>query len=178
MSEPFDGCPIQNEKDNENEKNNEVLEVKLTDTVDANIDNDGNSNDENLLQNNTLKIPNYTGKVLFVERGTCTFLTKAQYALSTNATAMIVINNEDRIDSPSSGLGVDRSVTYDMVKIINEKLSIISLSNTSLAKISHSLKLFRESPLSIQIVPLLCGAGGSCVPVLEEEKKIQVIFLT
>jgi hypothetical protein len=180
MSEPFDGCPLEVEENNEIvEKNNENEEFELNETVDKSIDNDGNivENDiNNLLENGAFKVPDYSGKILFVERGKCTFLTKAQYALSTNATALIVVNNEDRIDSPSSGLGVDRSITYDMVKTINEKLSIMSISNTSIAKITHSLKLFGGQGLLIQVVPLVCGAGGSCVPSLDEEKKLQVIF--
>lgn len=180
MSEPFDGCPIEMEEINEIlDTNNENEEIKLIKTVDKSIDNDGNiveNNMNNLLEHDILKVPDNSGKILFVERGKCTFLTKAQYALSTNATALIIVNNEDRIDSPSSGLGVDRSITYDMVKIINEKLSIMSISNTSIAKIDHSLKLFRGKTLFIQVVPLVCGMGGSCVPSLDEEKKTQVIF--
>jgi hypothetical protein len=178
MSEPFDGCPLDIEENNETddiEKTNENEEIKLNDTIDASISNDGNIVEgmDNLIVNDVIKVPDYSGKILFVERGKCTFLTKAQYALSTNATAMIVVNNEDRIDSPSSGLGVDRSITYDMVKTINEKLSILSISNISIAKISHSLKLFRNKPLFMQIVPLVCGVGGSCIPSIDEEKKIQ-----
>jgi hypothetical protein len=176
MSEPFDGCPLDIEENNETvktEEANESEEVRLNDTIDTSIGTDGNIAMNNLLVNDVSKVPDYSGKILFVERGKCTFLIKAQYALRTNATALIVVNNEDRIDSPSSGLGVDRSITYDMVKSINEKLSVLSVSNTSIAKISHSLKLFRNNPLFIQIVPLVCGVGGSCVPSIDEEKTVQ-----
>ena len=56
-----------------------------------------------------------TGKMIVIERGNCTFLEKAVAAHGTGATLVAVVNNVDKLESPSSGLGVDRSIKDDMV---------------------------------------------------------------
>jgi hypothetical protein len=92
-----------------------------------------------------------TGKVLVVRRGTCTFLVKARHALAGNATALITVNTVDSLEAPSSGLGIDRSVTLEMVKPIDDRLPVLALANTSWAKVSIDPGPF----LSIQ-APCLC----------------------
>jgi len=114
-----------------------------------------------------------TNKILVVKRGECSFLTKAQGAHAANATGLIVVNNEDRLDSPASGHGIDPNVTDAMVDPL-KNLSITSLSNVSWAKLEFAAKFAPDSSLAMaHLVPLKCGPGGICAPVLEEEKAVQ-----
>lgn len=81
--------------------------------------------------------PDLTGKVFVVKRGHCTFLQKAQYALERNASALLVVNNVDKLERAASGYGVDPNVKNgDVVKV--EKLPIFGVSNTSWAKLAFS----------------------------------------
>lgn len=115
---------------------------------------------------------NLTNKFFVIQRGNCTFLTKALAAHNANAAALIVVNNEDQIESPSSGLGVDPKVKESQVLSLNN-LAIISIANTSWAKLESTLKFSnsREIP-NAHIVPLKCGSGGICAPVTLEEKSL------
>ena len=115
-------------------------------------------------------IPNLdlTGKVLIIKRGNCTFLTKALNAWKLNASVLIIVNNEDHLDSPSSGLGVDKSITDSIVKQL-EHFPIIAVSNTSFIKFEIAMKYSSPNAM-ITIVPLKCGHGGVCLPVTQEEK--------
>ena len=108
----------------------------------------------------------YTNKMLVVRRGNCSFLAKATLARQLNVSVLLVVNNEDRLDSPASGLGIDPNVTEKMVDAV-AGLSIISVANTSWAKLAFS------APAPAHIVPLKCGPGGTCKPTLEEEKALQ-----
>ena len=56
-----------------------------------------------------------TGCIVIVQRGGCSFLTKAQHALAANASVLLIVNNEDRLDMIASGLGIDKNVTDAMV---------------------------------------------------------------
>jgi hypothetical protein len=83
------------------------------------------------------KGPDLTGKVFVVKRGHCTFLQKAQYALERNASALLVVNNVDKLERAASGYGLDPTVkNADVLKV--EKLPIFGVSNTSWAKIAFS----------------------------------------
>jgi hypothetical protein len=117
---------------------------------------------------------NYHGSVVAVMRGNCTFLQKAHNARNGNASALIIVNSEDRLESPSSGLGVDKNITDGMVTTLNS-FSILTFSNTSWAKLRRSVDVNRQAGAStyIDIVPLKCKSGGVCAPLLEEEKQIQ-----
>ena len=112
-----------------------------------------------------------TGKVVIIRRGTCTFLEKAQHALQAKASAVIAVNTVDGLESPSSGLGIDKTVTYDMVKPIDDKLSIVAVANTSWAKFQHTVENAKGSPVYLHIVPLRCGS--TCAPVIAEEQGLQ-----
>ena len=116
----------------------------------------------------------FKGDVIAIMRGNCTFLTKAINAKKYNASAIIVVNTEDRLESPSSGLGVDKNITDAMVLSIGN-MPILTFSNTSWAKLEYTVELNRAAGLStyINMVPLKCKTGGICAPLLEEEKIIQ-----
>ena len=62
-------------------------------------------------------------------------------------------------------------VSNDMVHPINEKLSVLAVSNTSWAKFKHAIDMTAthgSSPVYVHIVPLQCGK--KCIPILEEEQ--------
>jgi len=103
--------------------------------------------------------------VLLVNRGTCTFGTKAKFASKTNATAVIVINNEPGIDHLP---GPD---AHD-----------IQFSITSIAQQEGQLleAVYDEGPmengfgrkLEGYIVPINCeNSGAKCVPATYEERR-------
>ena len=87
---------------------------------------------------------------------------------------MIVINSEDKLEAPSSGLGIDRNVTDSMVLQFN-KFPILALSNTTWSKLVMSVHLNKmvHSASFIDVVPLKCRPGGTCMPLLPEEKELQ-----
>ncbi len=114
----------------------------------------------------------YSGKTLLVRRGECTFLAKAQVARALNAAGLLIVNSEDRLESPSSGLGVDRNVTEAMVLPLND-LFLVSTSNTTWAKLRSAVQFSNGAATHVSFVPLKCHSGGSCLPVIEEEKALQ-----
>jgi hypothetical protein len=129
-------------------------------------------------------------KILIVMRGECSFLNKSTFAMSHHARGLIIVNHEDRLESPSSGLGVDKSINESVVNYV-QSLSIIATSNITWEKFlsitKYKLMLNRNDdtsdndiisqsyfhPFQLQIVPLKCQAGGKCFPILEEEKMKQ-----
>jgi len=87
---------------------------------------------------------------------------------------MIVVNSEDKLEAPSSGLGIDRNVTDSMVLQFN-KFPILALSNTTWSKLVMSVHLNKmvHSASFVDVVPLKCRPGGTCMPLLPEEKELQ-----
>jgi hypothetical protein len=87
---------------------------------------------------------------------------------------MIVVNSEDKLEAPSSGLGIDRNVTDSMVLQFN-KFPILALSNTTWSKLVMSVRLNKmvQSASFVDVVPLKCRPGGTCMPLLPEEKELQ-----
>eukprot|EP01034_Spumella_vulgaris_P022410 gene22410-28534_t len=114
----------------------------------------------------------YSGKTLLIKRGECTFLVKAQNAKAMNAAGLVVVNTEDRLESPSSGLGVDKNITDAMVLPLNS-LHVVSVSNTSWIKLTKALEFNSPSATYVSLVPLKCHSGGSCAPVVAEERALQ-----
>lgn len=53
--------------------------------------------------------------MIVVQRGECTFLEKAVAAHALNTTMVAVVNNVDKLESPSSGLGVVSEIKDHMV---------------------------------------------------------------
>lgn len=51
-----------------------------------------------------------SGKILIVRRGLCSFLEKSKLAHASNASAMVVVNSDNSLESISSGYGVVREV--------------------------------------------------------------------
>ena len=115
--------------------------------------------DADRIANGTLE--NLSNIVYAVRRGECTYLDKADWASRRNASALLIINNLDRIDSPSSGLGIDPEITQKQVDRV-KALPIFSMSNTSWPKLSFALS---DRPLSVRdeayvrFIPLKCGAS-------------------
>jgi hypothetical protein len=104
--------------------------------------------------------------VLLVHRGTCTFGTKAKNAQKTNATGIIIINNEPGLDHLP---GPD---AHD-----------IQFSVSSIAQLEGLLleAVYDEGPsqgngfgrkLEGYVVPINCeNAGASCVPATFQERR-------
>lgn len=114
----------------------------------------------------------YSGKTLVVQRGNCTFLSKAQHAKALNASGLIIVNTEDRLESPSSGWGVDKNVSIAMVDALKD-LYIIGMSNTTWAKINKALEFHGSGATFVSVVPLKCALGKTCSPVVDEERALQ-----
>ncbi len=70
-----------------------------------------------------------TRTMLVVERGQCTFFEKAVQAFALNASVLVVINSEDKLESPASGLGIDPHITDKMVLRVKE-LSVVIFNRT------------------------------------------------
>jgi hypothetical protein len=125
-----------------------------------------------------------TDAILVVRRGNCTFLEKAVEADRQHARAVIIVNNEDRVESPSSGLGIDANVSEPVVVGLNSRITVISVANTTWESFAFHQKLARWTarvngeddssarPLA-QIVPLKCSPGGKCFPLIPEERSLQ-----
>lgn len=113
----------------------------------------------------------FSGKTVIMRRGNCTFLSKAQYAKRLNAAGLILINTEDRLESPSSGLGVDKNITAAVVEQLND-LYVIGMANTSWAKINKALEFHGTGAVFVNVVPLKCALGKTCAPVIDEEKAL------
>lgn len=111
-----------------------------------------------------------TNKIYVIQRGECTFLVKAKIANALNASILIIVNSEDQLESPSSGLGVDPAVKLEHVEAL-ERMAIISVANTTWAKLE--LAALTSPSAYAQVVPLKCAPGGKCFPLMEEEKSLQ-----
>jgi hypothetical protein len=64
------------------------------------------------------------GKLYVVVRGECTFLEKALAARAMNATALAIVNNEDKLESVASGFGIDKSIKTYHVEAV-EKVAVV-----------------------------------------------------
>jgi hypothetical protein len=117
---------------------------------------------------------NYEGNVVLIKRGECTFLAKAKIAKDANASALLVVNNVDRLESPASGLGVDKNITDAMVLSLGN-FPVLSLANTTWSKLEYAVNVNRQLGVStyVDMVPLKCRTGGVCAPLLSEEKDVQ-----
>lgn len=114
------------------------------------------------------------GAILVVKRGGCSFLQKAQEAHRRQARAIIIVNNEDRLESPSSGLGIEANITESSVTAV-ASVTIVSVANSSWATFVHNHRLasHEETKSMAQMIPLKCVAGGKCFPLVDEEKSVQ-----
>jgi hypothetical protein len=79
---------------------------------------------------NNSSVVDYTGYVVAVMRGNCSFLEKALTAQRRRAAGIIIVNSEDKLENPSSGLGVDRAVKEETVLGLAE-FPVIAVANTS-----------------------------------------------
>lgn len=119
-------------------------------------------------------VENYLGNVIAVMRGNCSFLLKAQNAKKHGAGGIIVVNTEDRLEPPSSGLGIDKNVTDKSVLALND-FPVLTFANTTWAKLTNTVDTNKKLGVAtyLDIVPLKCKSGGVCAPLLAEEKSIQ-----
>lgn len=111
-----------------------------------------------------------TDKIYVVKRGNCTFMTKATLAAYANASAIVFVNNQDRVESFASGYGIDPSIKLPQVEFLN-KIVVATVANSTWPKLDYAFNHFKEK-LFAHIVPLKCGTGGSCYPLVDEEKQI------
>eukprot|EP00981_Chlorochromonas_danica_P002979 scaffold601_cov170-Ochromonas_danica.AAC.40 len=112
----------------------------------------------------------YGGDFVLARRGNCTFLQKALLAKAHNAAGLIIANTEDRLDHPSSGLGVDKNITEAAVASLGT-FTVLGMSNQSWAPLTAALR-FVDHRLPVHIVPIKCQTGGKCLPLLEEERAL------
>ena len=111
-----------------------------------------------------------SNKIYVVKRGNCTFMTKATLAAYANASVLLVINNQDRVESFASGYGIDPNIKLPQVEFLN-KLAVAAVANSTWPKLDYAYNHFKEG-LSAHMVQLKCGTGGSCYPLTDEEKQI------
>lgn len=102
--------------------------------------------------------------VLFVNRGTCTFGTKAKIASKTNASAVIIINNEpglDHLPGPDA-----HDIQYSIVSIAQQEGQLLE-------------SVYDDAPLEYgfgrrlegYMVPINCEVGAKCFPATYEERR-------
>jgi hypothetical protein len=111
-----------------------------------------------------------TNKIYVVKRGNCTFMTKATLAAYANTSVIIFVNNQDRVESFSSGYGIDPTIKLPQVEFLN-KIVVATVANSTWPKLDYAFNNFKEK-LFAHMVPLKCGTGGSCFPLVDEEKQI------
>jgi len=111
-----------------------------------------------------------TDKIYVVKRGNCTFMHKATLAAYANASTLLIINNQDRIESFASGYGIDPNIKLPQVDFLN-KITVAAVANSTWPKLEYAYNHFNEK-LSAHMVQLKCGTGGLCHPLLDEEKTI------
>ncbi|CAE7714916.1 unnamed protein product, partial [Symbiodinium microadriaticum] len=118
----------------------------------------------------------YSGMMVFVTRGECTFLEKATIAFAAGAKMLIIANTVDKIEAVATGIGIDKNVTAEMVKPL-DVFSVVTTSNTSVAPLLWAAREMRRrdgnAVMSGSAIPLKCAKGGHCSPVLEEETRLQ-----
>ena len=113
------------------------LHRELETMSETTVEGDATTGEENKEDAEEIEGPDLTGKVYVVKRGHCTFLQKAQYALRYNASALLVVNNVDKLERAASGYGVDRKVkSRDVLEV--GKLPVFSVSNAAWAKLAFS----------------------------------------
>jgi hypothetical protein len=127
-----------------------------------------------LLECNTSGTENYQGHVVLVKRGNCTFLHKALNLKANNASGMVVVSTEDRLESPSSGYGVDRNITEDVVNSLGN-FFVLQSANTTWGSLLKTIEFHvAENKLpTMHIVPLQCHTGGHCNPLTREEQSLK-----
>jgi len=69
----------------------------------------------------------YKNKFVVIKRGNCTFLEKTLNAKHSGASALIIVNSEDRLDNIASGYGVDKNITESMLRE-TEVISVVKFS--------------------------------------------------
>ena len=111
-----------------------------------------------------------TNKIYVVKRGNCTFMNKATLAAYANASVLLVVNNQDRVESFASGYGIDPTIKLPQVEFLN-KLTVAAVANSTWPKLDYAYNRFNES-LSASMVQLKCGTGGLCYPLTDEEKNV------
>lgn len=111
-----------------------------------------------------------TGHLVFVTRGECSFFDKTKIVQASNASVIAVINNEDRLEAISSGLGMNENITDEMVLAFSN-ISVISMSNTTLAPIQFAVTQ-SKTPIFANVIPLKCGRSSLCQALLEEEQTL------
>ena len=75
---------------------------------------------------------NHTDKIYVIKRGNCTFLTKALNVYASNASALVIVNNDNQLETPSSGIGIDASINISSIeRNAVASLPVILVSNVS-----------------------------------------------
>eukprot|EP01038_Epipyxis_sp_PR26KG_P014922 gene14922-20071_t len=108
--------------------------------------------------------------VLLVNRGTCTYGTKAKFAEKTNASAIIIINNEpglDHLPGPDA-----HDIQYSVSSIPQAEGQLIeTLYDDSPNKSNDNVTGFGRL-MEGYIVPINCeNSGARCVPATYQERR-------
>ena len=112
-----------------------------------------------------------TGKMFVVTRGKCTFLQKSLSARASNAKLLVIVNFEDKLESATTGYGIDKNIKNKDIQTLH-KFSVISTSNTSLAPLQYAANI-NSGDLMGHVVPLKCGKLSKCAPTTTVEKSYQ-----
>lgn len=109
--------------------------------------------------------------MFIVTRGECTFLQKALSARASKAALLVIVNSEDKLESVTTGYGIDKSIKSKDIEPLHQ-FSVISTANTSLAPLLYALNVTDE-PLVGHVIPLKCGKLGKCAPTTDSERLAQ-----
>lgn len=109
---------------------------------------------------------NVTDAFVLVSRGKCTFLDKASNVSLGNASAVIVMNNEEDMYRVSAGYGLGENP--DNVTLPSN-ISMIMVRKSASMRLTQASK--NKEGVIGRMVPLECKSGANlCLPVTEKEK--------
>jgi hypothetical protein len=67
------------------------------------------------------------GRMVVLERGRCTFLEKARAGHAVGARVLAVASSEDKAESPSAGLGVDKDTGEEAVSAVKDLAMVLTM---------------------------------------------------
>lgn len=109
---------------------------------------------------------NVTGAFVLVSRGKCTFLDKASNVSLGNASAVIVMNNEEDMYRVSAGYGLGENPEN---VTLPSNISVIMVRKSASMRLTEAAK--NKEGVIGRLVPLECGPGANlCLPITEKEK--------
>jgi hypothetical protein len=110
---------------------------------------------------------NVTGAIVVVRRGRCTFLDKAHNVSMANASAVVIVNMNDKIFRVSGGYALgDKPINITLPS----NITVAMVKASSMQVLKQAVSASSSAPLA-RFVPLECGDGRSvCEPVTTDDR--------